>query len=318
MSSKIRVALLGYGHLGRWHAEKVAACPTAELKFIVEKFPQAQEKARTAHPNVAVVDDVKQVIGQIDAAIIVTPTSTHFELLELLLPKGIHLFCEKPMTSTLKEARTIQQLAKKNNTVVQIGHSERFHAVWEMQQDYVPFFQAPGTVRINRLGAFKGRATDVDVAQDLMIHDLDLMLWLFRERPTQVSSTGYKIRTDKWDHICSEFLFPSSRKVIITVGRNYVKEVRELEIVNSSGTLMIDLLNQEIILARGDAQSADQYVIKKNYPKRDHLLLEHQAFYNSIIEKWSAIVGIDDGLLAIEMVDAVLRGLEKGQTVTLG
>ena len=95
---KIRVAVLGYGHLGKWHCQKVEAHKDlVDFVAIVEKFPAGQEAARSNHPGVRVVSDIKEVITDIDAAFVVTPTSTHFELVSYLLEQNKHVFCEKPL-----------------------------------------------------------------------------------------------------------------------------------------------------------------------------------------------------------------------------
>ncbi|MEI8348493.1 MAG: Gfo/Idh/MocA family oxidoreductase, partial [Pseudomonadota bacterium] len=214
-------------------------------------------------------------------------------------------------------AKNILALAKRSGVVVQVGHSERFHAIWEMRGEFKEFFDSIGTIRLNRLGPFKGRATDVDVAQDLMIHDLDLLLWLFNERPKQVTSTGYKVRTDKWDYICSEFTYASGGKAIVTAGRNFVKEVRDMEISSSHGTLFIDLFANEALLASGQAQTPDQYVVKKTYAKRDHLLLEHQKFYQSIQERISPVVSVDEGVAAVYLVEKVIQSLNERRPVDI-
>ena len=95
---KVRVAVLGYGHLGKWHCQKVEANKEfADFVAIVEKFPAGQEAARANHPNVKVVSDISEIINDIDAAIVVTPTSTHFELVTYLLKNDKNVFCEKPL-----------------------------------------------------------------------------------------------------------------------------------------------------------------------------------------------------------------------------
>src|SRR4051812_24585098 len=109
--NKVRVAVLGYGHLGKWHCQKVDAHKdVAEFVAIVEKFPAGQEAARANHPGVKVVSDIKEVIDQIDAAFIVTPTSTHFELVKYLLDNNKHVFCEKPVCSNDDEANKLREI----------------------------------------------------------------------------------------------------------------------------------------------------------------------------------------------------------------
>ena len=187
--SKIKVAIVGYGHLGKWHAEKAKSFPElSELKYIVEKFPAGIEAAKMAHPDVLVVDDISKAIHDIDAAFVVTPTSFHYEIVEYLLKNNKHVFCEKPLTETTAQALKLKELLVGKDLVLQVGHSERFHQAWERKENYKQFFNSPAHITLKRVAPFKGRATDVDVVQDLMIHDLDLLVYLFGETPTSVES----------------------------------------------------------------------------------------------------------------------------------
>ena len=121
--NKVRVAVIGYGHLGKWHCQKVDAhSELADFVAIIEKFPAGQEVARAAHPKAKVVSDIKEVINEIDAAFVVSPTSTHFELVKYLLEHNKHVFCEKPLCSNDKEALELKKIAqgKMENTSQEI------------------------------------------------------------------------------------------------------------------------------------------------------------------------------------------------------
>ncbi len=315
--NKIKVAVIGFGHLGKWHAQKAELFPQiSELKYIVEKMPASIEAAKTAHPNVQVVDDILKCIHDIDAAFVVTPTSFHFEVVELLLKNNKHVFCEKPLTETIVQSLSLQKLLENKKIVLQVGHSERFHQVWERKKDYEKFFEAPAHIIFKRVAPFKGRATDVDVVSDLMIHDLDLLVYLFGEMPVSVESVGFKMRTNHYDYVSSNFKFKSGNIATITVGRNQTREVRELEISNKAGTLLVDLMRNEIQEALG-SESGPQFVNLDNYQKRDHLLLEHKHFYDSIQSGKPPIVSIIDGLLAVKLIDKVIESIKCGHEVMI-
>lgn len=308
---KVRVAVLGYGHLGKWHCQKVEANKeVAEFVAIVEKFPAGQEAAKAAHPGVRIVSDIKEVISDIDAAFIVTPTSTHFELVKYLLENNKHVFCEKPVCSNDSEAAKLKDIAASKNVIIQVGHSERFHEAWEKLRVKIQNLPAPYSIRINRYAPFKGRATDVDVVQDLGIHDLDLLMFLFKSRPVSVNATGYKIRTDKWDHASIYLKMENDCEAHVVVGRNATKEVRDLEVVSRDGTIHVDLFANKIGVATSDKFEDGTFVREENYTKRDHLLLEHQNFYESIRTGRPSIVNLKDGINAVHLVDCTLKSLE--------
>lgn len=315
--AKIKVASIGYGHLGRWHAQKVQACAAAELVAVVEKAPAAQAAAKEA--GLPVVSDLAEVLAQIDAAIIATPTSTHFEVALALLNAGKHVFCEKPVTVTSAQAAALQSAALKvPGLVFQVGHSERFHEVWEWWRgEHTPpawpekfDFKGPSIWRFNRLAAFKGRAMDVDVVADLMIHDIDLMLWLLQEIPTEVAAWGYKIRTNKWDHVTAAFKFARGNQVFITAGRNWGQEVRSVDVVNEQGSWQIDLFAQKVVAA-GKSNDPASFTQTFAYNKRDHLLLEQENFYQAIQEQRRPIISLEDGKNAVAVAEMVLAALDQ-------
>lgn len=309
---KVRVAVIGYGHLGRWHCQKVEAnAELADFVAIVEKFPQGQAAATAAHPKAKIVSDIKEIINDIDAAFIVTPTSSHFELVSYLLQNGKHVFCEKPVCSNDEEAEKLKKLGFDKNLVVQVGHSERFHEAWDILREKFQTLPTPFTVRINRYAAFKGRATDVDVVQDLAIHDLDLLKYLFKQKPLEVIANGHKIRTDKWDHATISVRMEDSCEAFIVVGRNHVKEVRDLEVVSKDGIFYVDLFSNKISEATSTQFGDGAFVKEVPYQKRDHLLLEHKAFYTSIIEKKAPVVTLADGLAAVHLVDCGLKAMKE-------
>lgn len=315
---KVRVAVLGYGHLGKWHCQKAEANKdSAEFVAIVEKFPAGQELARQNHPNVKVVSDIDEVINDIDAAVIVTPTSTHFELVSKLLKAGKHVFCEKPLCSNDEEAGKLRQIAENSKLVLQVGHSERFHQAWEMLKENFSNLKAPYTVRINRVAAFKGRATDVDVVQDLGIHDLDLVMYLFNEKPVAVTAQGYKIRTDKWDHAHLDIELTNGSRAYISIGRNGVKEIRDLEVMSASGCIYVDLFTNKVMTASSSTFEDGSFVKEFDYPKRDHLMLEHTHFYDSILNNKKAVINLNDGLNAVHLVDCALKSLATSTRVNV-
>ncbi|MBT7611200.1 MAG: Gfo/Idh/MocA family oxidoreductase [Bacteriovoracaceae bacterium] len=306
----IRVAIIGYGFLGKWHAEKASNLKNVELVAIVDSFEQSQIKATKKFPHVKIASVIKDVINDIDAAIVVTPTSTHFELVKYLLENNKHVFCEKPLTSTLKDSETIQKLLENKDIVLQVGHSERFHEVWENEELYASFLTAPCSVKTSRYAPFKGRATDVDVVQDLMIHDLDLIMMLLKEKPTKITSIGFKSLTKNWDHVESLLQFHNGNQANIIVGRNSVEEVRVIEITNNNGTICIDLLNNET--SRTINEDDKISINTGQYNKRDHLYLEQEEFYNAIKNSTQPRVNCEAGVVAVKLVNDVLESLETG------
>ena len=315
---KVKVAVIGYGHLGKWHCQKVEVHKeVADFIAIVEKFPAGQETAKANHPNVKIVSDIKDIINDIDAAFVVTPTSTHFELVKYLLENNKHVFCEKPLCSNDSEGSALRQIAQNKNVVLQVGHSERFHEAWEKLRGKFQKLTPPYIVRINRVAPFKGRATDVDVVQDLAIHDLDLVLHLFKQKPQKITAKGLKIRTSKWDHASIQLELEDHCEALIVVGRNSVKEMRDLEVISKEGMITVDLFTNKIYEATNSQYEDGTFVKEENYTKRDHLLLEHGRFYQSVLKSEPAIIGLKDGLNAVHLVDCTLKSIESNSSIVV-
>lgn len=314
--NKVKVAVLGYGHLGKWHTEKAYNLENSELVAIVESYEANQKAAKEKYPNVKIVNDIKDVIEEIDAAIIVTPTSTHFELCKYLMEHKKHVFCEKPICPTLNEAISLEAFLP-DDKVIQVGHSERCHQVWETLRPKIHSTGTPSHIKITRVASFKGRATDVDVVQDLMIHDLDLSKWLINEDVISVNAFGNKIRTGKWDHVTAMIKFINGSSAFITSSRNHVKEIRSLEVSTDEGLHYVDLMNNQHSFATKSQFENGEYVETHSYEKRDHLLMEQEEFYQSILENKEPIVDYYDGVRAVRLVQAVIESLESGNEIKL-
>ncbi|MBP9674182.1 MAG: Gfo/Idh/MocA family oxidoreductase [Bacteriovoracaceae bacterium] len=313
---KLNVAVMGYGFLGKWHCEKVEQAG-AHLYAIIDPFTENLKKAQEKYPDVLCVTSWQEVVEGADVFLIVTPTSTHFDLVQTLLSKDKHIFCEKPLCSNYEQALKLKKIVESTSALLQVGHSERFHAVWDIlltKPNLHSFLQEKSsTLILTREAPFKGRALDVDVVQDLMIHDLDLVLYLTGEMPQSVLAFGYKIRTNFYDYVCATLQFKSGRCVILKVGRNQTEEVRELETTSRLGSLKVDLMN----LSYSYLQAHAEQVVTQTYPKRDHLLLEQQSFYHSIHHKQKPLVTFEDGVRAVKLVDAVLASLSSHQKVDI-
>ena len=310
--------IVGYGFLGKWHAQKAAALSDqCELVAIVETNTINIEKAKVDHPSVKVLNRWQDIQNDFEAAIIVTPTSFHHSVAMELLKADKHVFCEKPLASTTAQSKEIESLAKEKRCVLQVGHSERCHEAWEKLAPYLKTITKDSIIRMNRYAPFKGRATDVDVVQDLMIHDIDLVLWLSGKEIKSVTAWGSKIRTTHWDHVTAELKLQDNVTALITVGRNHVEEERSFEICSEQGLVKVDLFRNTIAYAPHDEVSEGIFTRTENYAKRDHLLIEQKSFYDSIIHKKAPMVTGLEGVKAVEVVEAVLASLSSQSTVTI-
>lgn len=315
---KVRVAVIGFGHLGKWHTQKVDILPKSELVAVIERKEKTREEISLKYPRCIVTDKLEDIIEKIDAAVIATPTSTHFQFVKELLARKKHVFCEKTITQTLQEAISIKEKIPPG-IKLQIGHSERFHNCWVplIQNNFHNKLTHDSFLKIERRALFKGRATDVNVVQDLMVHDIDLLLWVFNEIPTSVKCHGSKILTNYWDNVTAVFEFASGRQAIITSSRGYTSEIRQLDLSNSNGYLNIDLLNLKVSHSTFNKKTSHIDIEEYKYDKNDHLLAEQESFYNSIINDEAAMISINDGINAANLIEKVLISLQTNKAIEI-
>src|SRR5690606_14529762 len=169
---RVRTGAVGTGYLGKFHAEKYAALPEAELVGVCDIDERAGRQVAEAL-GVRYFKDHTELAGRVDAVTIAATTSAHFELAKYFLEHGVHVLVEKPMTRTAEQARLLTELAERKGLKLQVGHVERFNPALLSARESLTDIDF---IECHRLAPFTARGADVDVVRDLMIHDLDVML----------------------------------------------------------------------------------------------------------------------------------------------
>ncbi len=295
MMKKLNVSIIGFGHLGKWHAEKVELTNMAKLHAIVDMSEENRLKAKKKFPNALCVETYEEVLKDSDVFFIITPTSTHYSIFKELLNHNKHIFCEKPMTASLEEADELRNICKTKNVRVMIGHSERCHQVWENLD-----FSTVKKVRFERVTSPKARAQDVSVIDDLMVHDVDLLHYLFKDELLSLIAKGEKIFTPYYDYVSVNAKTKKGLEVEFLCDRNSTSEKRGMSYWIDNDEYFVDLMNLKV-LKNG--------VEQMSYEKRDHLLVEHANFYESVYENKDAMTTIEDGHKSIKVLDAIKKSL---------
>ena len=180
----MKVAVIGAGHMGRFHAEKFARLPGVQVAVV------------DPDPARAPISDFRKVLGEVEAAVIAVPTNLHHEVARAFLERGLHVLVEKPLAATLDEADDLVNLASKKKAVLQVGHVQRYSTAFKALAKRV---EKALYIDAERLAGFKQRGAEVDVILDLMIHDLDLALSLARSEVSGVSACGFRVLTNDID-----------------------------------------------------------------------------------------------------------------------
>jgi predicted dehydrogenase len=292
MKPPVRVAVIGAGHMGRYHAQKFANCEGAELVAVVD----ADASRAALFPGVRFFSHHEKILEIADAAVIAVPTDHHFRVAKACLEAGLHVLIEKPITATLREADALIRLARKRKRVLQVGHVERFN------RGYAAFagrLKRPQFIETERLAPFKSRGVEVDVVLDLMIHDLDLALALARSRVKRVIASGFRVLTRDIDIATAHIEFQSGCVANLTASRVSQAAVRKLRMVQSGVYLSADLQSGAVryVTQRGGAMHQED----GNYAGGDALAAQARSFILSIRGKKAATVTGEDGREALKL-----------------
>jgi predicted dehydrogenase len=225
-AEKIPVGVVGVGHLGRHHARLYADLPEARLVAVADRDLD-RARAVAAEFGCEAVADASELAGRVAAASVATPTVHHREAAVTLLSAGADVLVEKPIAGSLADADAILAAAQASGRLVMVGHTERFNPAITALSRAV---DAPRFVEIHRLAGFTARSTDVDVLLDLMIHDLDLLLWLDGSDVKSVDAVGVAALTDKVDIANARVRFASGCVANVTASRISAEKLRRIRI----------------------------------------------------------------------------------------
>jgi len=296
----IRTAVIGCGHFGRYHAEKYAAAPEAELVAVVDCRAEAAHDL-AARLGVEALTDVAAVVGRVDAASVVVPTQAHFEVSRRLLEAGVHVLVEKPIAATLAEGAALIECARRHGRILQVGHLERFNAALLALADVL---DRPLFIEAHRLARFTPRGTDVDVILDLMIHDIDLIQELVGVPLARLDAVGVPVLSARDDIANARLQFEGGCVVNVTASRVSLKSERKMRLFQRDAYVSIDFLAGEATIARRGAGEPlpgvpEIGLERRRFEDNDPLRLEIDAFVAAVRGERPVAVSGEDGLRAL-------------------
>lgn len=305
----IRCAVVGVGHLGRFHAQKYTLIPEAKLVGVCDVSPEAGRKVG-AELDVPVFSDARELLGRVDAVTIAASTAAHYELCKLFLGNGVHVLVEKPITTTSAQAAEICDLAERAGVRLQVGHIERYNPALRAVRAKL---RQPMFVECHRLAPITTRSSDVDVVRDLMIHDLDVILSLIHSKPKLVSAVGAPVLTDDLDIANARIEFESGAVANVTASRVSLNTQRKFRVFQRDQYLSIDFQTGEVNLLTktGDWTEGRMPLERETHTtaKGDALLDETRDFVFSIIGDNPAPAGVSgrDALEALKLAEAIIE-----------
>jgi predicted dehydrogenase len=328
---RLRVAVIGVGHLGKEHARILASLPEVELVGVADvNHEQAQTIAR--RHNTQAFSEYWPLLKTIDAASIVVPTSYHLQVAREFLKHGIPLLVEKPLACSVAEAQELVDLADKHGAILQVGHIERFNPAYE---DLLGRRFQPKLVRAQRMGPFTGRSTDVGVVLDLMIHDIDLLLALVKASVRSVEAVGMSVFGKHEDIANARLHFVNGCVAEITASRASPTASRQMQIWGPEGYAEIDFATRKLTMvqpsdevrrhgldpARLDPASRSRIreelftrhleLMTVDGKAQDQLTCELQEFVTCVQTGTTPRVSGYDGLAALGVAEQILQAIRE-------
>lgn len=301
---KVKVGIIGVGYLGTQHARILSYLEKAELIGVADIDFKKAMVIGNRH-GVKYYDKYENMLDEIDAGIVATPTSEHFDISMKLLKEGKSVLVEKPITETVEQAEELVSVANKNGLILQIGHLERFNPAVEALEDLI---SEPKFIEVQRLGSFSARSLDIDVVLDLMIHDLDIIMALIKDEVKVIRSSGIHVLSDKIDIANARLEFASGCIATLTASRVHQGKVRKLRIFEPTSYYSIDYIDQEVKIFPLNGRQTDIKTLK--IKKEEPLKKELQNFFRCIIDGKKRKVTGEEGLQALRLAYSVLDEAE--------
>lgn len=324
MAEKLKIGVLGAGHLGRIHLGILKEMPQWDLVGFIDPD---DEKARAAEADFGLkrFENIEHLIESCDAVDIVTPTVNHYTCAVSAIKKSRHVFMEKPLANTIAEGKDLVNLVFEANIKFQVGHVERFNPAFQaaLEIGLKPMF-----IETHRLGEFNPRGTDVPVVLDLMIHDIDITLSLVRSNVKKVHASGVAVVSDTPDIANARIEFDNGCVANLTASRISMKKMRKSRIFQKDAYVAVDFLNKslEVIRMEDAPEETSPFAmvldLGNGKPKKklsfDHpeikpvnaIKAELEAFHHSIVNDLPTVVSVEDGFRAMELAHQILQKME--------
>jgi predicted dehydrogenase len=318
----LKIAVFGTGHLGKFHLNNWKEMEGIELVGFYDPNDKAA-KAVAEKYQLQRYTDPEELMSLCDAADIVAPTNFHFELCQLAVRKGKHVFVEKPMCNTMDEANELVKLVREANIKLQVGHVERFNPAFLAVKDLKlnPMF-----IEVHRLSQFNPRGTEVSVILDLMIHDIDIIMSLVKSDVKNVYANGVAVMTDTPDIANVRIEFDNGCVANLTSSRISMKKMRKIRLFQRDAYIGIDFLEKksEIIrMKNADDKEAFTFDIETNNGKKtiaisspvvkevNAIKMELEHFRDAILHDNPIPVSEVDGLRAMDVANQILQKIQR-------
>jgi len=275
MKNKLKVGVLGAGHLGKIHLKLLNQSERYELVGFYDPNQEQAQKV-VAEFGYTYFDSIDKLIAAVEVVDIVTPTLSHYECAMKAIAAKRHIFIEKPITNTVEEAEQIYRLLEANHLKGQVGHVERFNPAFVAAK---PAIKSPMFIEVHRLAEFNPRGTDVSVVLDLMIHDIDVLLSVVHSPVKQVEASGVAVISKSPDITNARIEFENGCVANLTASRISMKNMRKSRFFQRDAYISVDFLEKkvEVIHMKDAPENPGEYdmILQNAEGDRKQIYFEH-------------------------------------------
>ena len=316
----LKVGVLGAGHLGKIHLKLLKQSNKYNLVGFYDPSEENAKKVEVEFGYKA-FSTIQELIKAVDVVDIVTPTLSHFECAKEAIENGKHVFIEKPITKTVKEAETIIQLTKKHRVKGQVGHVERFNPAFTAVKESI---ENPMFIEAHRLAEFNPRGTDVPVVLDLMIHDIDIILSVVNSSVKKLSASGVSILSETPDIANARIEFENGCVANLTASRISLKNMRKTRFFQRDAYIAVDFFEKatevvkmkdapevpgdfDMILQNAEGIKKQIYFENPKIEANNAILDELETFADAINNNTSPVVTIEQGTEALRIAHMIIN-----------
>ena len=312
---RLRIGVVGVGHLGRYHVLKFASLPEVELTAVVDinekQLTRIKKELEKEFPKCKPVFTTfyKEIKDLVDAVSIVTPTFAHYEIGSFFLSSGKPVFMEKPIASSVEQAEALVELAEKKDLVLQVGYVERFHPAVKKLRSLV---KNPLFIEAHRLSNFPNRNLDIDVILDLMIHDIDLVLSFKKEQKVEfLHAVGAPVFTELPDIVNARIVFEDGTTCNLTASRISIKRQRRFRVFEVGCYMLVDTLANTFYRLEVNKKNRSYTEDKEYFESPDPLKDELKSFVLCVIQNKKPEVSGKEALNSLRLAFQIIGEVEK-------
>ena len=319
----LNAGVIGAGHLGKIHLKLLKKSTKYKLIGFYDSDAKLAKNVSEefGYKSFSTMENLIEACEIVD---VVTPTLFHFDCAKKVLNAGRHLFIEKPITKTVKEAETIRELAKKNGVRGQVGQVERFNPAFTAVNEQI---DNPMFIESHRLAEFNPRGTDVSVVLDLMIHDIDAILSVVKSNVKTVTANGVSVISQTPDIANARIEFENGCVANLTASRISMKNMRKSRFFQKDAYISIDFLEKKcevvkmkdapknpddfaMILTNAEGVKKQIYFENPNVDANNAILDELEAFADAINKNTTPIVTLEQGTEALRVAMQIIENFK--------